>query len=371
MMKRDEMLHWLSEEDERSLEELWQWADTVRRENVGDEVHLRGLIEISNHCIRQCSYCGLRLGHKELERYRMSEEEIMACVGEAERYGYGTVVLQSGEDYGIETKWFANLIRRIKRETQLAVTLSLGERPDEDLETWRKAGADRYLLRFETSDEVLYHLIHPSLPERKSNRLAILKTLKKLGYETGSGIMIGIPGQTYTSLARDINLFHRLDLDMIGVGPYLPHPQTPLGQGNWKCMISKDEQVPNTEQMTYKVIALTRIVCPEANIPSTTALATINHEKGRELGLMRGANVVMPNLTPLEYRLKYEIYLSKACMRENPKDFNHSLQQRIQSLGRRIGKGRGDRIHQPGLKPSHPATDRNLLDLIEKNEIIN
>jgi biotin synthase len=123
--------------------------------------------------------------------------------------------------------------------------------------------------------------------------------------------------------------------------------------------------------MTYKVIALTRIVCPEANIPSTTALATINHEQGRELGLMRGANVVMPNLTPLEYRLKYEIYPSKACMKENPKDFNYSLQQRIQSLGRRIGKGRGDRIHQPGLKPSHPATDRNLLDLIEKNEIIN
>lgn len=363
-----DILHWLHEEDQKRLEELWQWADTVRRENVGDEVHLRGLIEISNHCIRQCGYCGLSFANQELERYRMSEEEIMACVGEAERYGYGTVVLQSGEDYGIETKWFANLIRHIKGETQLAVTLSLGERPDEDLETWRKAGADRYLLRFETSDETLYHLIHPSLPGRKSNRLAILKALKKRGYETGSGIMIGIPGQTYASLARDIDLFHKLNLDMIGVGPYLPHPQTPLGQGEWKRMISKDEQVPNTEQMTYKVIALTRIVCPEANIPSTTALATINREQGRELGLMRGANVVMPNLTPLEYRLKYEIYPSKACMKENPKDFHHSLQHRIRSLGRRIGKGRGDRIHQVRSKPSHPATDRNLLDLFEKNE---
>ena len=181
MIDRKEILDWLHEEDEKRLEELWQWADTVRRENVGDEVHLRGLIEISNHCIRECGYCGIRFGNKELERYRMSEEEIMTCAGEAEQYGYGTVVLQSGEDYGIETKWFTNLIRRIKKETQLAVTLSLGERPDRDLETWRKAGADRYLLRFETSDDDLYHFIHPSLPGRKSDRLGILKTLKKLG----------------------------------------------------------------------------------------------------------------------------------------------------------------------------------------------
>jgi biotin synthase len=368
MMNRDEILHWLCKEDQKRLEELWQWADTVRRETVGDEIHLRGLIEISNHCIRQCGYCGLRLDNQQLERYRMNEEEIMACVGEAERCGYGTVVLQSGEDYGIKTKWFANIIRHIKGETQLAVTLSLGERPEEDLEAWRKAGADRYLLRFETSDETLYHLIHPSLSGRKSNRLAILDTLKKLGYETGSGIMIGIPGQTYASLAKDIELFHKLDLDMIGVGPYLPHPQTPLGQGEWKRIISKDEQVPNTEQMTYKVIALTRIVCPGVNIPSTTALATINREQGRELGLMRGANVVMPNLTPLKYRAKYEIYPSKACMGEIPSDFHSNLIHRIQSIGRRIGIGRGNRIHQHRSKPIHPATDRNLLDLMEKNK---
>jgi biotin synthase len=370
MIDRKEILDWLREEDEKRLEELWQWADTVRRENVGDEVHLRGLIEISNHCLRECGYCGLRFGNKELERYRMSEEEIMACAGEAERYGYGTVVLQSGEDYGIETKWFAKLIRRIKRETQLAVTLSLGERPDRDLETWRKAGADRYLLRFETSDDDLYRLIHPSLPGGKSDRLGILKTLKKLGYETGSGIMIGIPGQTYASLARDIDLFHRLDLDMIGVGPYIPHSQTPLGQGKWKRMISKDEQVPNTEQMTYKVIALTRMVCPEANIPSTTALATINREQGRELGLMRGANVVMPNLTPLKYRVKYEIYPSKACINEIPSDCHSCLHHRIQSLGRRVGIGRGDRIHRVRLKSPLEGMDLNLFDFIGKNKNI-
>src|SRR5512137_2481009 len=185
MMRRDEILHWLLEHDETRLEKLWQQADRVRRENVGDEVHLRGLIEISNYCVRQCGYCGLRVGNKELERYRMSEEEILPCVDQAETYGYGTVVLQSGEDYGIETEWLSRIIRRIKKETRLAVTLSLGERPDEDLAACRQAGADRYLLRFETSDEDLYRSIHPSLPGRVSNRLAMLKTLKKLGYEAG------------------------------------------------------------------------------------------------------------------------------------------------------------------------------------------
>lgn len=346
MMRRDEILRWLLEEDEKCLEELWQRADGIRRENVGDEVHLRGLIEISNYCVRQCGYCGLRFGNKGLERYRMSQEEIMSCVDEAETYGYGTVVLQSGEDYGIETEWLSRIIRQIKKGNQLAVTLSLGERPDEDLEAWRKAGADRYLLRFETSDEGLYHSIHPSLPGRVSDRLAMLKTLKKLGYEVGSGVMIGIPGQTYASLSHDIDLFRKLNLDMIGVGPYLPHPRTPLGQGDGRRTIPKEEQVPNTEQMTYKVIALTRIVCPDANIPSTTALATINRERGRELGLMRGANVVMPNLTPLAYRPKYEIYPSKACITEIPSDCHTCLYHRIGSIGRKVGTGQGDRIHR-------------------------
>jgi biotin synthase len=348
MMTRDEILRWLLEEDEIRLEDLWQQADRVRRENVGDEVHLRGLIEISNYCVRQCGYCGLRFGNKELERYRMSEEEILSCVDEAKTYGYGTVVLQSGEDYGIETEWLSRIIRRVKKETRLAVTLSLGERPDEDLEAWRKASADRYLLRFETSDENLYQSIHPSLPGKVSNRLAMLQTLKKLGYEAGSGVMIGIPGQTYASLSQDIDLFRKLNLDMIGVGPYLPHPRTPLGQEEGRRTIPKEKQVPNTEQMTYKVIALTRIVCPEANIPSTTALATINRERGRELGLMRGANVVMPNLTSQPYRAKYEIYPSKACISEISSEYYSSLHDRIGSMGRKVGTGQGSRMHRVG-----------------------
>ncbi len=346
MMTREEILRWLLEEDETRLEELWQQADRIRRENVGDEVHLRGLVEISNYCVRQCGYCGLRSSNKELERYRMSEEEILSCVNEAGAYGYGTVVLQSGEDYGIETEWLSRIIRRVKKETRLAVTLSLGERPDEDLVAWRKAGADRYLLRFETSDEDLYQSIHPSLPGRVSNRLAILQTLKKLGYEAGSGVMIGIPGQTYVSLSQDIDLFRKLNLDMIGVGPYLPHPRTPLGQGDGRRKIPEEEQVPNTEQMTYKVIALTRMVCPEANIPSSTALATLNRERGRELGLLRGANVVMPNLTPQPYRAKYEIYPSKACISEVPSEYHLGLRDRIGSMGRKVGRGEGSRIHR-------------------------
>ena len=164
---------------------------------MGDEVHLRGLIELSNYCVRACGYCGLRAANREIERYRMSADEILDCAGKAREYGYGTVVLQSGEDYGIHTGWMAELVTRIKRETDLAVTLSLGERPDDDLELWRAAGADRYLLRFETSDDELYRLIHPDLPGRRSDRFAILATLKRLGYEAGSGIMVGIPGQTW------------------------------------------------------------------------------------------------------------------------------------------------------------------------------
>jgi len=311
-MNRATILHWLRETDETKLEELWQLADTVRRENVGDEVHLRGLIEFSNHCVRRCGYCGLRNDNLKISRYRMSKSEIIDCARLAVEYGYGTVVLQSGEDYGVTRDWIADVVRTIKAETSLAVTLSLGERSRDDLAAWRIAGTDRYLLRFETSNPELFDRIHPSLPGRRSDRIAILRTLRELGYEVGSGVMIGIPGQTFDDLANDIELFRTLDLDMIGVGPYIAHPDTPLGQNSPPA----GEQVPNSEEMTYKVVALTRIVCPKANIPSTTALATLNLANGRELGLCRGANVVMPNLTPVQYRDKYEIYPAKACIRE-------------------------------------------------------
>ncbi len=345
MIDRPEILRWLRESDESALEALWRRADAVRREHVGDAVHLRGLVEISNHCVRRCAYCGISTSNRELVRYRMGAEEIVACGRQAAALGYGTVVLQAGEDYGIGREWLAGIVRAVRSETPLAVTLSLGERPDEDLAAWREAGADRYLLRFETSDAALYDRIHPPLPGRPSDRFAILRRLKGLGYEAGSGVMIGIPGQTYESLADDIGTFAALDLDMIGVGPYLPHPATPLGRGELP-EAAPGEQVPNSELMTYKVLALARLADPDANIPSTTALATLNLAHGRELGLARGANVVMPNLTPTRYRALYEIYPAKACIRETAAQCGACLRDRIEGMGRTVGAGPGSRRHR-------------------------
>ncbi len=368
-MQHDEILNWLRETDPVRLADLWRLADRTRQEHVGGEVHLRGLIELSNHCARLCGYCGLRADNRALTRYRMSDEEIMACARKAVEYGYGTVVLQAGEDWGLPTQRITELVRRIKTESPLAVTLSLGERDDEELAAWRQAGADRYLLRFETSNRALYERIHPPrnkggqegrhsclsdppgsmapFPDRQEclssyDRLAILGTLRRLGYEVGSGVMIGIPGQTYDDLANDIDLFARLNLDMIGVGPYLRHPRTPLANRDAWPDAADGRQVPVSETMTYKVIALARLACPRANIPATTALATLNTDHGRELGLVRGANVVMPNLTPLQYRALYEIYPDKACIAETGEACRHCLTGRIEALGRQAGRGRGD-----------------------------
>lgn len=343
-LSRDEILRWLREEDETRLEELWRSADETRRKHVGDAVHLRGLIEISNHCVRECGYCGLRAANRSLQRYRMTADEILACTAAAVEFGYGTVVMQSGEDDGITREWLATIVRRIKKDTSLAVTLSLGERSNEDLAAWREAGADRYLLRFETSDPDLYALIHPSRPGRVSDRFAILRKLRELGYEVGSGVMLGIPGQTYESLASDIEAFRNLDLDMIGIGPYISHPATPLAKRPDIRRLPSGQQVPNTELMTYKAVALARLVRPDANIPSTTALATLNKESGRELGLSRGANVVMPNLTPPKYRTLYEIYPEKACISETAEACRCCLRNRIQAMGRTVGEGPGGRL---------------------------
>ncbi len=341
-MEKPEILEWLRTEDEGDLSRLWQMADNARREKVGDDVHLRGLIEISNYCARDCGYCGIRASNNSVSRYRMTTEEIMESVRLAVDFGYGTVVLQSGEDYGIKTDWLTEIIKKIKKETGLAITLSLGERDDSDLLAWRDAGADRYLLRFETSSRELYDRIHPPLPGRLSDRFAILRNLRQIGYEVGSGIMVGIPGQTYDCLANDIQLFREFDIDMIGIGPYIPHPDTPLGRTLRASTAISSDQVPNTELLTCKVLALTRLTCPLVNIPSTTALATINRADGREHGLSRGANIVMPNLTPRKYRELYEIYPSKASCDENADESNSRIRNQICAIGRTIGSGRGD-----------------------------
>jgi biotin synthase len=350
-LSRDAVHAWLRETDEARLEGLWGAADETRERYVGDAVHLRGLVEVSNHCVRGCTYCGIRAANRGVERYRVPAGVVVDCGRAALAYGYGTLVLQSGEDYGLETDWVADVVRRLKDETGLAVTLSLGERPDDDLAAWREAGADRYLLRFETSDEGLYRHIHPDLPGRASDRLAILRTLQDLGYEAGTGIMVGIPGQTYASIADDIDLFRGMDMDMIGIGPYLPHPATPLGaehvrrgaEGDWPA-----DQAANDELTTCKVLALTRLVRPDANLPATTALSLVDRQSGRAHGLQRGANVVMPNLTPPEYRVKYEIYPEKAAVHETAEAIAASIQDLLATLGRTVGVGPGGR---PAARP--------------------
>ena len=337
-----EILDWLRESRPARLKELYERADQVRKQHVGDAVHLRGLIEVSSHCERQCMYCGLRQGNRALPRYRMSREEILDCARQAEKLRFGTVVMQAGEDDVLTGEWIAEIVRWIKRETALAVTLSLGERSDEDLQLWRAAGADRYLLRFETSDESLFRVIHPQRHAGGPDRVTLLRQLKSLGYEAGGGVMVGIPGQSLESLANDILTFRALDLDMIGIGPYIAHPSTPLGSGALRPA-APAEQASRGEEMVYKMVALTRIVCPTANIPSTTALATINKTNGRKQGLSVGANVVMPNLTPVKYRSMYEIYPAKACIEESATDCNQCLRGQIQSLGRFAGQGPGGR----------------------------
>jgi biotin synthase len=351
-LEHAEVKAWLLEQDQQALEQLWSEADAVRAAHVGDEVHLRGLIEASSHCVRSCLYCGLRAPTAGLDRFRMDGAEILACAHEALSLGYGSVVIQAGEDPGLTRDLIADAIRAIKRETPLAITLSLGERSDEDLQAWKDAGADRYLLRFETGDAHLYHRIHPDLPGRHSNRFAQLARLRAMGYEIGTGVMVGLPGQTWDTLAADILRFRDFDMDMIGVGPFLPSPRTPLGGPEAAFFVAApDDQVPNDELTTLKVVALTRLVCPDANIPGTTALATLNRAQGRELALMRGANVVMPNVTPMAYRARYEIYPGKACIHETATACQGCLEGRIQALGRRIGRG-------PGGRGQHSATVR-------------
>jgi biotin synthase len=337
-LERTDILRWLRETDPVALETLWQEADRVRKEHVGEEVHLRGLIEISNHCLRQCHYCGLRAGNRDITRYRMQPDEIVACAKQAHGFGYGTVVMQAGEDEGLTVDMVTDIVRRIKHDVGVAVTLSLGERTVDELRAWNEAGADRYLLRFETSNSDLFTRMHPPRGGKRLSRMELLRQLAPLGYEAGSGVMIGIPGQSYDDLANDLLLFRELDLDMIGVGPFIAHPETPFGKGEGD---HASDQVPSSELMTYKMIALARLLCPDANIPSTTALATLNIAEGRELGLQRGANIVMPNMTPPEYRVYYEIYPAKACIRETSDLCNRCITGRIEKIGRAIGQGPG------------------------------
>ncbi len=343
-LDRAAILEWLREADARTLDALWRRADMVRRAHVGDEVHLRGLVEITNHCVRECVYCGIAACAGPLPRYRMTRNEILACARQARDLGFGTVVLQGGEDPGVTGPFVAGVVRAIKDETGAAVTLSLGERSDEDLRVWRKAGADRYLLRFETTDPDLYRRIHPSLAGSVSDRLAQLVRMRDFGFEVGTGVMVGIPGQTWATLASDIWTFRDHDVDMVGIGPYLPSPRTPLaGPLKDELAAPAGEQVPNDELTTLKAVALTRLACPDTNIPSTTALAVLDPTAGLRHALSRGANVIMPNLTPPEYRALYEIYPGKAAGHETAEHLAEGVLALLRQLGRTVGQGPGGR----------------------------
>lgn len=364
-----EISAWLQETDPIKLKRLYDAADLMRKEKVGDAVWLRGLIEASSYCRRNCLYCGIRASRK-IERYRLTEQEILECAELAAKLELGSIVIQTGEDLAFDARTIANIIGAIKRRFQLAIVLSLGERSEDEWKRWKDAGADRYLLRFETSNPNLYRAIHPQPEGRcKPDRIEQLKRLREIGYEIGGGVMIGIPGQTYDDLARDLELFRELDLDMIGCGPYLSHPHTPLGRieardGRWHTrQIPSDapeneqefnlpsnipfdypvvaEQVPSNVEMAFKVVALTRILCPQANIPSVTAVATLDPREGRKGALQRGANVIMPNITDWKYREKYEIYPNKTAAKEEAQEVLNKIVGRLEEIGRFLGKGPG------------------------------
>lgn len=311
-MKPEEIEHWLRESRPGRLERLWRLADRVRRQQVGGRVRLRGLVEFSNHCRRRCHYCGLRAPNRRLPRYRMSQEEILVCARRIRDGGISTVVLQSGEDGQIDADWLYELVHRIKLETALTVTLSVGERSPAELEYWRRAGADRYLLKFESSNPRLYRRYHPPGPENLGHRLEQLEVIRSLGYETGSGAIVGLPGQTFSDLARDLELLAELQPDMIALGPYVPHPDTPLGRRRAELSAPAGEQVPADAVHTLRAVALARLLCPAANIPATSALAVLTAGESRRLALARGANVVMVDMTPERYRFLYDIYPGKA-----------------------------------------------------------
>lgn len=343
-MKQVQIQRWLKESDPKQLRSLFAEADKVREKHVGNEIHFRGLIEFSNICQRSCWYCGIRSQNLSLERYKMNRQQILEAAQRAVDLKFGTIVLQSGEDPDLDIDDFCETIRILKRTMNLAITLSVGERSFDELAKLKIAGADRYLLRFETSNSDLYKKIHPPLPSKPNfDRFEILQQLDELGYEVGSGIMVGIPGSTWDDLMEDLRLFQTLPIDMIGIGPYIPHPSTPLAKTVGK-EFSNEDQPPNTPEMALKVLALTRILCPDTNLPSTTALETCDPEKGYENGLLCGANVIMPTITEMKFRGLYDIYPRKAGQNRLAEDLILRIHQNLKEIGRVPGTG-------PGMAP--------------------
>jgi biotin synthase len=328
-LERDLFLKIIANPEGPLAEQVMAKADGLRAENVGSEVHLRGLIEFSNYCRNNCLYCGLRRDNRQVDRYRMTPREIISAAEQGARLGYKTVVLQSGEDLTFTGDILADIIREIKK-FGLVVTLSVGEREPREYELWRNAGAERYLMRHETSDPNLYAKLDPGQTLEK--RVSLLKTLKSLDYQVGTGFMVGLPGQTAETLLADVELARELQAEMVGIGPFIPHPGTPLGA----CP-------GGTLEQTCVMLALTRIFLPFALIPATTALGSIS-PLGRESALKAGANVVMPNLTPRIHRADYQIYPGKICLGEEAAECRGCISLRIASIGRQVSEGPGHNL---------------------------
>lgn len=319
-LSKQEIVRLLTDEEHQG--DLFKQADEVRRRHVGDEVHLRGLIEFSNICRNNCLYCGIRRGNAKAVRYRMSEEELVATAHKAADMGFKTIVMQSGEDMFYTKDKMSRIIERIKK-FDVAVTLSVGERSFEEYKAWREAGADRYLMRIETTDKDLYHKLDPKMSWQ--HRYDCLMMIKELGYELGSGIMVGLPEQSMETIADDLLFLKQIEVDMSGIGPFIPHPETPLAQ-----------EKGGTLHLALRTMALQRLLMPDINIPATTAMESL-HPEGRIMALQSGANVAMPNVTEGEYRKLYELYPHKAGINDTPVHCRSSIGQKIEAIGRTIG----------------------------------
>jgi biotin synthase len=307
-------------------EDLFERANQVKEERFGKEIILRGIIEFSNYCRCACSYCGLYCDNKELARYRFSIDEIVEYAKNAYQAGYKSIILQSGEDLYYDGDKISEAIKRIKALGDLSITLSIGERPKEEYKQWYKDGADRYLLKHETADEVLYNKLHPHSSFQK--RLGYLDSLKQIGYETGSGFMVGLPGQTKESLAKDILLLRELQLDMAGIGIFISHPKTPLAGS------------PSGDPLdAVKCVAITRLLLPKCHLPSTTSVEVGSNEK--YMPLHCGANVIMKKVEPYKYRKLYEIYPNHKIVDKTVLEERNELVDFVHSVGLKVSNSKG------------------------------
>jgi len=326
----EEYKYLLDNQNKEVMDYIAKKAEAVRIKIYGKDVFIRGLIEISNICKNNCLYCGIRKDNKDCSRYRLTEEDILLCCKEGYELGFRTFVLQGGEDPYFADEVLCNLLRRIKSNyPDCAITLSLGERTRDSYKALFDAGADRYLLRHETADKEHYEKLHPSYMSFDT-RMRCLKDLKEIGYQVGCGFMVGSPYQTTENLAKDLKFVEKFSPDMCGIGPFITHKSTPF-----KDMPS------GSFETTLFLLSVLRLIKPNLLLPATTALGTIN-PKGRELGILAGANVVMPNLSPVNVRKKYELYDNKICTGEESAQCKECLNNRIESIGYRIVTDRGD-----------------------------